>query len=84
MNRIKMEPSVARKKEALMLLGWIAVAKRDLRWFEIQTMKSINLEKRWVDFERQEFHAEPKDLCMSLVERRSDDVVEFAHATVRQ
>lgn len=66
-----------------MLLGWIAVAKRDLRWFEIQTMKSSDPEKRLVDFEQREFHVEPKDLCMSLVERRSDDVVEFAHATIK-
>jgi len=84
MRRIKMEPSVSRKSESMMLLGWIAVAKRDLRWFEIQTMKSLDPEKRSVDFERHEFHVEPKELCMSLVERRSDDVVEFAHATVRQ
>ena len=67
-----------------MLLGWIAVAKRDLRWFEIQTMKSIDPENRSVNFEKREFHLEPKDFCMSLVERRSDDVVEFAHATVKQ
>jgi uncharacterized C2H2 Zn-finger protein len=67
----------------MMLLGWIAVAKRDLRWSEIQTMKSIDLENRSVNFERREFHVEPKDLCMSLVERRSDDVVEFAHATIK-
>jgi hypothetical protein len=84
MDRIKMQ-SPRRRQDSMRLLGWIAVAKRDLRWFEIQTMKSIDLGNSVVDFENYNFRGvEPKDLCMSLVERRLDGVVEFAHVTVKR
>ncbi|PVI01289.1 hypothetical protein DM02DRAFT_525316 [Periconia macrospinosa] len=73
----------AEREEAMMVLGWLVCAKRSLKMHEIQTMKSINLERRVVEFERRRFRVEPKDLCESLVEVRDDGTVELVHMTAR-
>ena len=83
MVRISQKPSRAAREDALMLLGWLVCAKRPLKWHEIQGLKSINLDQQSVDFERESFLVEPKDLCESLVEVRSDETVELVHLTVK-
>lgn len=44
----------------------------------------MNLERREVEFERGRFVVDPKNLCESLVERRSDGTLELVHLTARQ
>lgn len=67
-----------------MLLSWLICAKRPLKWPEIQVLRSMNLERREVEFERGRFVVDPKNLCESLVERRSDGTLELVHLTARQ
>ncbi|KAL1595313.1 hypothetical protein SLS60_010004 [Paraconiothyrium brasiliense] len=77
------KPARAEREEAFMLLGWLVCAKRSLKMHEIQTMKSINLQGRTVDFERRRFLVDPKDLCESLVDVREDGTIELVHNTAR-
>ena len=83
MRTILNKPVRAEREEAKMLLGWLVCAKRPLKLHEVQTMKSINLEQRTVEFERRRFRVDPKDLCESLVEVRPDGTVELVHLTAR-
>ena len=83
MVRIEQQASRGGLEDALMLFGWLVCAKRPLKWHEIQGLKSVNLEKRSVEFERQKFVVAPKDLCESLVEIQSDGTVELVHLTAK-
>ncbi|OCK76290.1 hypothetical protein K432DRAFT_306677 [Lepidopterella palustris CBS 459.81] len=83
MRTILTKPVRAEREEAKMLLGWLVCAKRPLKFHEVQTMKSINLEKREVEFERRRFRVNPKDLCESLVDVRADGSIELVHLTAK-
>jgi len=69
--------------EAKMHLGWLVYAKRPLKLHEVQTMKSINLAKRKVEFERRHFQVQPEELCESLVSVRPDGSIELIHQTAK-
>jgi hypothetical protein len=77
------QASPAAKEDISSLLGWLACAKRSLKWHEIQILKSINPDAKSVQFERNKFRLSPKDLCQSLVEIQPDDTVELVHVTVK-
>lgn len=67
------------------LLRWLVLARRPLKWREIQVLTSINLHARRVDFERQMFRVtSAKDICGSLVDVREDGTVELIHLTAKQ
>jgi hypothetical protein len=83
MRSISNKPVRAEREEAIMLLGWLVCAKRPLKLHEVQTMKSINLEQRTIEFERRRFRVDPKDLCESLVDVRPDGSIELVHLTAR-
>lgn len=83
MVRIKDQSVQAAKEDAFRLLGWLACAKRPLKWHEIQGMNSINLDEQRVDFERQRFIKSPKDILAALVETRADGSIEFVHLTAK-
>ena len=83
MLRIEQQASPARRKEVLMVLGWLVCAKRPLKWHEIQALKAINLDRRSVEYDRQKFLVAPKDLCESLVEFRSDGTIELVHLSAK-
>jgi hypothetical protein len=83
MRMIQSKPVRAERDEAIMLLSWLVCAKRPLRFHEIQTMKSINLSQRTIEFERRRFRVHPKDLCESLVDVRPDGSIELVHLTAK-
>jgi hypothetical protein len=83
MQTIVNKPVRAEREEALMLLGWLVCAKRSLKMHEIQTMKSIDLDSRAIEFERRRFRVSPKELCESLVEVREDGTIELVHMTAK-
>ena len=83
MRTILNKPVRAEREEAIMLLGWLVCAKRPLKFHEVQTMKSINLKKRAVEFGRRHFRVDPKDLCESLVDVRPDGSIELVHLTAK-
>ena len=76
--------TAGRQKDATRLLGWLACAKRPMKWYEIQGAVSIDLENQSVNFEERMHCVHSKDLCASLVEIRSDDSVELVHSTARE
>jgi hypothetical protein len=65
------------------VLGWIACARRPLRWAEIQAAVCIDLEEQHVDFDR-EIPNSPKGLFASLIEMHPDGTVELVHSTARE
>lgn len=83
MVRIDHQTPRAAMEDTMKLLGWLVCAKRSLKWHEIQGLKSINLDRQLVEFERQGFVVGSKDLCGSLVETRSDGTLEFVHLTAK-
>ncbi|CAN9258661.1 unnamed protein product [Alternaria alternata] len=83
MQTIMEKPVTAQRDEALLLLGWLVVAKRPLKMHEVQTLRSIDFNKGVVDFERRRFRVHPKDLCESLIDVRSDGSIELVHITAR-
>ena len=83
MQTIMNKPVRAEREEALMLLSWLVCAKRSLKMYEVQTMKSIDVDRRAVEFARRSFRVHPKDLCESLVEVRGDGNIELIHVTAR-
>jgi hypothetical protein len=83
MQTILDKPVRAEREEALMLLGWLVCAKRSLKWHEVQTLKSVDFNKRAVEFERRRFRVDLKDLCESLVDVRGDGSIELVHMTAR-
>jgi len=73
----------ARKHHALKLLGWLAWAKRPLKWREIQGAMSIDLGEEQVKQTRR-MVIDPLELCSSFVECRSDQSVDLVHSTAWQ
>ncbi|KAI6553144.1 hypothetical protein MCOR04_010777 [Pyricularia oryzae] len=65
------------------LLSWIAVARRPLRWYEIQASYSINLDDETINTEEGRLRGTAKDHCASFVDVRADQTVSFVHGTVR-
>jgi len=80
-DRVLRDPSV--KEDATRLLGWLVCAKRPLKWHEIQGAISIDLEAQDVDFEERRLRVDSKDLCGSLVEKRTDGSIELVHLTAK-
>jgi hypothetical protein len=83
MQTIVNKPVTAQRDEALLLLGWLVCAKRSLRMHEVQTLRSVDFDKRAVEFERRQFRVHIKDLCESLVDVREDGSIELVHMTAR-
>ncbi|KAF5577104.1 zinc finger domain-containing protein [Fusarium pseudoanthophilum] len=83
MDRIIDKAPQQMKIGALQLLGWLVCAKRPLKWHEIQSLKSINLDQQLVDFARHKFSVSGKDLCGSLVEQREDGTLELIHVSAK-
>ncbi|CAI7571231.1 unnamed protein product [Penicillium pancosmium] len=66
-----------------MVLQWLTLARRPLEWREIQVLKSIDRREQSIDFERQRFHVDAKDLCGPLVNVSEDGTVELIHLTAK-
>lgn len=77
-------PRKGKTDYCLLLLGWIACAKRPLKWWEIQTIRSIDLEAQKVNLNRYSFRDGPKSICGSLVEEDDAGTVELVHSTAKQ
>ena len=73
----------SRKTHILKLLGWLACARRSLRWFEIQAVMSVDTDDCIFDGQRR-FVEDSIDLCGSLVETSSDGSVTLVHSTTRE
>jgi len=66
----------------MMVLGWLVVAKRPLKWHEVQCLKAINFDEETVEYDRRKFLVAAKDLFHSLVEWRDDGTVQLFHLSV--
>ncbi|KAK4221419.1 hypothetical protein QBC38DRAFT_492123 [Podospora fimiseda] len=88
LDRIFADEPVAQAKRntASRLLGILAVAKRPLRWHEIQGLFAFDPddEDSPIDRNARMIREDPKDLCWSLVERHQDDSVELVHPTAKE
>jgi hypothetical protein len=82
-DRILRENKFLASEAAAKILGWLACAKRPLKWHEIQGAVSTDLQTQQVDLERRKLRVDAKDLCGSLVERHSDGTVELVHLTAK-
>ena len=66
-----------------MILGWLVVAQRPLKWDEVQCLKAMNLDKDSVEYNRKKFIVTPKDLFHSLVDWRKDGTIQLVHPSAR-
>ncbi|KAJ8132836.1 hypothetical protein O1611_g785 [Lasiodiplodia mahajangana] len=65
------------------ILGWIACARRPLKWAEVQGAVCIDLDNQVVDYARM-LSESPKGLFASLIEIGKDGTVELIHETARE
>ncbi|KAK5056111.1 hypothetical protein LTR84_012664 [Exophiala bonariae] len=71
-----------RRNNIRKLLGWLACARRPLKWHEIQGANSVDLDHS-VICPKQQFTEDCKELCLSLVEIAPDQTVTLVHSTTR-
>ncbi|KAH7163352.1 hypothetical protein B0J13DRAFT_634582 [Dactylonectria estremocensis] len=85
LGRISGENAGAPPETVHRLLGLLAMAKRPLRWHEIQGFFAFDPEEveEEVDHNMRKLRVDAKDLCWSLVEHMEDDSVELIHPTVK-
>ncbi|KAK7397580.1 hypothetical protein QQX98_013055 [Neonectria punicea] len=85
LSRVLGEHAGAPPKTIRRLLALLAVAKRPLRWHEIQGYFAFDPEEdEPIDHEMRKLRVDAKDLCWSLVEHQDDDSVELVHPTVKE
>ncbi|KAF2647502.1 hypothetical protein K491DRAFT_699595 [Lophiostoma macrostomum CBS 122681] len=83
LTRIQATVSESRWDEVRLILGWLVVAKRPLKWHEIQCLKAINFVKGTIEYERERFIIGPTDLLDSLVDEREDGTVQLVHLSAK-
>jgi len=72
------------REDALRILTWITVAKRDLQWHEIQGAMAVDVETRGVDFDGRCLSVDSKELCGSLIEIRPGGTVTLVHSSAKR
>lgn len=80
------------REDARKLLGWVACAKRPLRWREIQALFCIDPIQGTVDYTGERLRVTCKELCGALVDVHlvpgqspgRDDIVNIVHRTARE
>ena len=83
MDHVLSNPNPAERVIAKRLLGWVACAKRPLKWHEIQGAVSIDLKEESVEFDARRLRVNPRQLCGSLLQVRPGDRVDLVHRTAR-
>ncbi|KAI8665602.1 C2H2-type domain-containing protein [Fusarium sp. Ph1] len=83
MDRIVQQASPVAMEDISWLLGWLACSKRPLKWHEIHSLESVNLDERSVEVEQNKFRVSAKDLFESLVEIQPDGTLELVHVTAK-
>ena len=77
--------TVAREAAISRLLLMLTIAKRPLRWFEIQAAFAFDAddEVATIDYTGRSIKDDPKVLCWSLVERHPDGSIDLVHPTAK-
>ena len=83
MSRIKRNASPEEWKIVHKLLGWMACAKRTLKWHEIQGAVSIEPNGQTIDFDDRKLRFDIGDLCGSLIQVSPGDRIELVHSTAK-
>ena len=73
----------SRRDSIQKLLGWLACARRPLRWPEIQCAAALDLDNGTISHDR-EFREDCKNLCASLVNLSDDGTVSLVHSTAKE
>ena len=81
-DRINRNSSSSQRQSAFKIMNLLALSKRPLKRYEIQGFFSI-AEDGTIDHESLSFRDNIKDLCGSLVEICSGDIIDFVHGTVK-
>jgi hypothetical protein len=78
--------TMARHGTVRRLLALLTVAKRPLRWYEVQGLFAFDPddESSAMDYNARKIEDDPKVLCWSLVERHPDDSIDLVHPTARE
>jgi hypothetical protein len=66
------------------LLGWMACAKRPMRWHEIQAAASIEPEAQRLEFDKKKFREHAQDLCGALILELPGKRLTLVHSTARR
>ncbi|KAI9766233.1 MAG: hypothetical protein M1840_006647 [Geoglossum simile] len=82
-RRVLTEAEPSDREDAAKLLGWLACARRPLKWHEIQGAWSFDNDAQTFDYEERRLRTDSKELCGSLVEIRHGGVVDLVHLTAK-
>ena len=66
------------------LFAWVLIARRPMKWSEIQTAISMDIENGTIDLTEKMLRVGIRDLCGSLVQEKWSGRVEFVHYTVKE
>ncbi|EED22939.1 zinc finger protein, putative [Talaromyces stipitatus ATCC 10500] len=87
MERLRRELGEGQFEYTKLLLGWLVCSKRPLKWTEVQSASSVDLDV-WDGFNELNMDFELRDnvhkLCGSLVQVFKGDRVELVHSTARR
>lgn len=87
MERLERDLGSAQFKYTLLLLGWLVCSKRPLKWTEVQSASSVEIDV-WNDSNVMNMEVRLRDdvheLCGSLVQVLQGDRVELVHSTARR
>lgn len=69
---------------AVKLLGWMACARRPMRWHEIQAAASIDPVDQSLRFDLKKFRDHAQDICGALILELPGKRLTLVHSTARQ
>ncbi|KAK0654181.1 hypothetical protein QBC41DRAFT_386563, partial [Cercophora samala] len=76
-----------RRQDRAELLGWLACARRPLKWYEVRGAAALDLDGQTVNFEQlvpRSLKQSHRDLFGPLVEQGPDSTLQFIHPTARE
>ena len=81
--RIFENPNQSEREDAHNIFRWIICAKRPLKWSDIQSVFAIDPDLHRVDSDERQLRVTCRDLCGSLVETCTGDILELVHQSAK-
>ncbi|KAL1615491.1 hypothetical protein SLS54_009023 [Diplodia seriata] len=82
-KRVLYDAALAERTAARMLLGWLLVAVRPLKWHEVQGAIAYDQQSHSFDLDGSKLRKGPKRLCGSLVELFDDGEIRLVHLSAK-
>jgi hypothetical protein len=82
-ENIKSRANGVKWRKAVQLLGWMACARRPMRWHEIQAAASIDPGEESLQYDLRKFRDQAQELCGALILELPGQRLTLVHTTAR-